>query len=172
MKKELDKKLVEKYPLIFRDRYAPATQTAMCWGFSCGDGWYNIIDTLCELLYANYNRAKNTYEFIKDKNGKKLWSVSKDLVTQEEIDEKRMVMEEEAKKIPIAIQVKEKYGGLRFYVNRATVEHYNYIAFAGRMSYHTCEECGAPGKLYIDGWHRTLCNIHAEMEDREDNTEE
>lgn len=21
--------------------------TAMCWGFSCGDGWFNIIDQLC-----------------------------------------------------------------------------------------------------------------------------
>lgn len=21
----------------------------MCWGFSCGDGWFNLIDVLCDL---------------------------------------------------------------------------------------------------------------------------
>ena len=34
------------------------------------------------------------------------------------------------------------------------------------MSYHTCEECGAPGKRYTDGWHQTLCDVHAEMHGR------
>jgi hypothetical protein len=23
------------------------TETAMCWGFECGDGWFNIINQLC-----------------------------------------------------------------------------------------------------------------------------
>jgi hypothetical protein len=31
------------------------------------------------------------------------------------------------------------------------------------MSYRTCEVCGAPGKRYSNGWHTTLCEIHAEM---------
>lgn len=47
MKNKLDNQLCEKYPKIFADRNAPMTETAMCWGFDCGDGWYNIIDTLC-----------------------------------------------------------------------------------------------------------------------------
>ena len=42
----------------------------------------------------------------------------------------------------------------------------NYISFAESMSYRTCEECGAPGKTYTDGWHRTMCDIHAAMEGR------
>ena len=58
MREELDLKLVEKYPLIFKNRYAPMTETAMCWGFSHGDGWYNIIDTLCGLLYSKYRQAQ------------------------------------------------------------------------------------------------------------------
>ena len=53
MRKELDEALCAKYPLIFRDRNAPMTQTAMCWGFSCGDGWYTIIDVLCEIGRAH-----------------------------------------------------------------------------------------------------------------------
>ena len=47
MNKELQDKLFEKYPKIFRQKDLPMQQTAMCWGISCGDGWYNIIDTLC-----------------------------------------------------------------------------------------------------------------------------
>ena len=48
MNPELDAQLVAKYPKIFADRYEDPTKTAMCFGFECGDGWYNIIDALCE----------------------------------------------------------------------------------------------------------------------------
>ena len=53
MSPELDKKLCETYPKIFRDRRGDKMVTAMCWGFECGDGWYNIIDRLCSLLQNN-----------------------------------------------------------------------------------------------------------------------
>ena len=62
MKQELDELLCAKYPLIFKDRNAPMTQTAMCWGFDCGDGWFTIIDTLCGLLTNKYDQAKERYE--------------------------------------------------------------------------------------------------------------
>jgi hypothetical protein len=47
MKKELDELVCQKYPLIFANRYRPMNETAMCWGFDCGDGWFNIVDQLC-----------------------------------------------------------------------------------------------------------------------------
>ena len=50
MDKTLDDKLVAKYPKIFRDRHASLMQSAMPWGFECDDGWYNLIDHLCEAL--------------------------------------------------------------------------------------------------------------------------
>lgn len=50
MKKELEDKLFEKYPVIFKDRTLPMTETCMCWGLSCGDGWYNLLDNLCKDL--------------------------------------------------------------------------------------------------------------------------
>ena len=50
MRNELDKKLCEKYPKIFAQRNKSMRETAMCWGFSCGNGWYDLIDTLCHLL--------------------------------------------------------------------------------------------------------------------------
>ena len=166
MKRELDEALCAKYPLIFKDRNADMRTTCMCWGLECGDGWYNIIDVLCGLLTSDYRQAESRYDFIKDKLGQPRWVSSKELVTQEQIDEAKAKLEEETLKVPVAVQVKEKFGGLRFYVQAATDKHYQYISFAESMSYRTCESCGAAGKTYTDGWHTTLCDIHAEMSGR------
>jgi len=166
MKRELDEALCAKYPLIFKDRNADMRTTCMCWGLECGDGWYNIIDILCGLLTSDYRQAESRYDFIKDKLGQPRWVSSKELVTQEQIDEAKAKLEEETLKVPVAVQVKEKFGGLRFYVQAATDKHYQYISFAESMSYRTCESCGAAGKTYTDGWHTTLCDIHAEMSGR------
>jgi hypothetical protein len=171
MKRELDSQLCEKYPLIFKDRNADMRTTAMCWGLECGDGWYNIIDVLCGLLTSDYRQAQSRYESIKDKVDKPQWEGSKNIITQEKIDEAKAKLDEETLKVPVAVQVKEKFGGLRFYVQAATDAHYKYITFAESMSYRTCEECGAPGKTYTDGWHTTLCDIHAAMAGKEEEYE-
>jgi len=164
MNEKLDRALCEKYPLIFRDRNAPMTQTAMCWGFSHGDGWYNIIDVLCGMLYSDYRHAKVRYENLvqwKEEGGAFPWKGGKE-ITDEEVATAKAKMEEEAERIPVASQVKEKFGGLRFYVDRASEKHYNYITFAENMSYRTCEECGNAGTHYSFGWHQTLCDKHAD----------
>jgi len=167
MKQELDEALCAKYPLIFKDRNADMRMTAMCWGFECGDGWYNIIDVLCGLLTSKYRQAKERYDYRAEVGvGGILYGTR--TVTQEDLDEAKQKMEEEAAKVPVASQVKEKFGGLRFYVQAATDEHYNYITFAESMSYRTCEVCGNPGKPYTDGWHSTLCETHAKEQNRED----
>ena len=171
MRKELDEALCAKYPLIFRDRHENMQVTAMCWGFECGDGWYNIIDILCGLLTSDYRQAESRYESIKDKVDQPQWEGSKNIITQEKIDETKAKLDEETLKVPVAVQVKEKFGGLRFYVNGATDKHWSYINFAESMSYRTCEECGAPGKTYTDGWHTTLCDVHAAMAGREEEYE-
>ena len=168
MKRELDEALCAKYPLIFKDRNADMRTTAMCWGLECGDGWYNIIDVLCGLLTSDYRQAQSRYDFIKDKVDQPQWEGSKKIITQEQIDEAKAKLDEETLKVPVAVQVKEKFGGLRFYVQAATDKHYNFISFAESMSYRTCESCGADGKTYTDGWHRTLCDIHAAMDGREE----
>jgi len=57
------------------------------------------------------------------------------------------------------IQVKEKFGGLRFYINEGTDEIHQRIAQAELESMKTCEITGKPGKIRTDiGWHRTLCD--------------
>ena len=57
-------------------------------------------------------------------------------------------------------QVKEKFGGLRFYVGAGNPVIWNRIQEAEKESYKTCEECGAPGQLRTDGWMKTLCEEH------------
>lgn len=58
-------------------------------------------------------------------------------------------------------QVKEKFGGLRFYINSASNEVHDRISKAENLSYDVCEECGEPGELRTDiGWVLTLCDTH------------
>lgn len=57
----------------------------------------------------------------------------------------------------VAAQVKEKFGGLRFYVNGATREAYDAISEAEGKSYEICERCGEPGTQRGGGWIVTLC---------------
>lgn len=58
----------------------------------------------------------------------------------------------------IVLQVKEKYGGLRFYIGAAPMWIHEFIHEMEELSYLICEECGAPGKLRTSGWYRTLCD--------------
>lgn len=62
----------------------------------------------------------------------------------------------------VAAQVKEKWGGLRFYVDGTTEENdkqvYEIIGKYEKLSYKTCENCGQPGKVRKGGWVRTLCD--------------
>jgi hypothetical protein len=170
MRRELDEALCAKYPLIFKDRNADMRTTAMCWGLECGDGWYNIIDILCALLTSDYRGAHIRYDHLVEAGvGGILYGTK--TVTQEDIDVAKAKLDEETLKVPVAVQVKEKFGWLRFYVQAATDKHYQYISFAESMSYRTCEDCGAPGKTYTDGWHTTLCDIHAAMAGKEEEYE-
>ena len=120
MNPENTKHLLEKYPEIFAQHKLPITQTAMCWLFECGDGWYVIIDTLCGLIQ----------HYIEGLPGE-------------------MVE---------ATQVKEKYGGLRFYINGGDDYVDGLIAFAEELSLRTCEQCGSTdGVTQTKGWVYTLC---------------
>lgn len=60
---------------------------------------------------------------------------------------------------PAVVQVKEKFGGLRFYVDCwLTDEQSDAITEAEAESYRTCESCGAPGRARDTGWVTTLCD--------------
>lgn len=60
-------------------------------------------------------------------------------------------------------QVKEKFGGLRFYINEGSDEIFNRITEAENKSYEICEVTGESGTLRTDiGWYRTLCDVEYE----------
>ena len=62
-------------------------------------------------------------------------------------------------------QVKEKFGGLRFYVqgvpeNKSKIVD-SLIMEAERKSFSTCENCGASGETVSkEDWLKTLCETH------------
>lgn len=55
-------------------------------------------------------------------------------------------------------QSKEKFGGLRFYINEAPKEVYDIIHKYERLSFEICETCGSAGKPRPGGWIKTLCD--------------
>lgn len=137
MREELDRQLVEKYPKIFANRYADMQTTAMCWGFEHGDGWYDIIDSLC----ANIQNHIDWQE----KMGNEIAQV-------------------------VAVQVKEKFGTLRFYYAGGDDYISGLVSMAESWSAVACEECGAPGTQNDGGWIKTLCETHRrEREERYEN---
>ena len=135
MNDDLDKKLCEKYPKIFKMRNASMQETCMCWGFSHGDGWFSILDAACANIQNHVDWKRKIEPFAS--------------MTDEEFDEIHQ---------PVASQVKEKFGGLRFYIDGADDYVSGVISMAESMSYRTCEYCGSPGISGGKGWIKTLCD--------------
>jgi hypothetical protein len=87
----------------------------------------------------------------------------KDLVT--ECHEKLLKIDKNYK----PVQVKEKFGGLRFYFDSSfghksmQANAMNKIVFEyEQKSYKICETCGAPGEPRRNyGWIKTACDEHA-----------
>ena len=57
-------------------------------------------------------------------------------------------------------QIKEKFGGLRFYYQGGDDEISGMVRMAEAWADVACEECGAAGKRRNGGWIRTLCDKH------------
>jgi hypothetical protein len=117
MNKENTQYLLEKYPNLYRQYYLSMRETCMNWGFSCMNGWLQIIDDL----------------------SRKITELDPDVQ---------------------ASQVKEKFGGLRFYIDGGSDEVYKLIEEAEEESYKTCEKCGTKENVSRTktGWIITLCD--------------
>lgn len=55
------------------------------------------------------------------------------------------------------VQIKQKFGGLRVYIEGGNSEIERLIRNAETLSFTICEQCGAPGKLGGRGWVRVRC---------------
>lgn len=130
MKKELQDKLYDKYPKIFRQKDLSIKESCMPWGICTDDGWYCLIDNLCG--QRQFDTDHNSYPQVE------------------------------------AIQVKEKFGTLRFYYNiiptvyKHTERQYGTIdgaiSFAEFFSSSICERCGSTEEVsQTKGWVKTLC---------------
>jgi hypothetical protein len=139
MKAELQKKLFEKYPELFCQKDLPMTHTAMCWGISTGNGWFDLIDQVCN----------DIVEYIKTLSD----SGTKVLALDYEED-----YDENAFYYPQFTQVKEKFGSLRIYYVGGDDNIFNIIDKAEDKSFEICEDCGAKGKANEGGWIRVNCD--------------
>lgn len=159
MRKELDEKLCEQFPLIFADRHKDPSETCMYWGFECGDGWYNIIYALCRTIQNHIDNNRRQIEWANEWNAK----VNDPDYKWDSLAEREP--RDVPKEVPqvVAMQVKEKFGSLRFYVSSADDEVFAMIDMAENMSCVTCEVCGSPGELRNEGWMKTLCDEHKDQ---------
>lgn len=126
--------LFKKYPDLFRERHLPPSETCMCWGIACGEGWCQLIDELCCNLHKLFTEAGLSGESY-----------------------------------PAAVQVKEKFAGLRFYLEfkdktvdkSVMTKAYELIQEAEGKSYYICDVCGEPGMERPGSWIVTRCDKHA-----------
>lgn len=188
--------------------YTPMTESCMCWGFSHGDGWFDIIWQLSlaiedELNYSWYQKRWFVlYDRLSLRWNRLIYKLSpvrkrhhkmegkgtrEDPIRRVEtgidpppLDEKivQYLFGEKTKigrfevdrtclkKLALTrasygfsvVQVKEKFGTLRFYANASNERISRLITLAERLTDTTCEDCGEAGKERPGGWIRTLCD--------------
>jgi hypothetical protein len=189
MKQELDKLLCEKYPKMMVNRNKSMQETCMCWGFSCGDGWFNILNQLMGNIQHHIDWKEKQREYARKYNEMAtqakagnfdLFEESMKDTVNLEYKEKRLaeIVAGDFRTVPESIpqvtldQVKEKFGTLRFYYTGGDDEISGMVRMAESMSGVTCEECGNPGERRGSGWIYTACDTHTKPEHLDSNEEE
>jgi len=158
MNKNNTYKLWEKYPTIFAGRYLSLQESLIPFGFECGDGWYNLIDELCETITIII--GNKDIKFVADQVKEKFGGL-------------RFYYHMEGKNVNNGLGwfshlmikfswVRQKYWKFihfrqKFYKNTTEkIEHA--IRVAEHKSYEICEICGKNGKLRGKGWLTTQCD--------------
>jgi hypothetical protein len=103
MNKELELKLVKKYPKILRDYGGDIMQTCMAWGMECDDGWHDLLDKclhklqyFCDLSSKEGENVQVIATQLKEKYGtlsfyftgeggkREDWDIIDDIITEAE----------------------------------------------------------------------------------------
>ena len=106
-------------------------------GFAVGKGWWPILESLCGNIQSHIDWWNKNHE-------------------------KHPVVEQ------VTInQIKEKFGGLRFYYTGGDDTIAGMVTMAESWAGHSCEDCGAPGTRRSGGWVRTLCDAHEAAREEE-----
>ena len=133
MNEELQDQLIKKYPSLFALKNSKSEPIAD--GIECGDGWFDILSSLCFLINQHEKNIEGNSKYRKTQN--------LEPITYEPVQ---------------FTQIKEKFGGLRIYTYGGDEYVKGSIAMAESWSYHTCEYCGEKGKPDKNGWIVTICN--------------
>lgn len=146
----LDNYLCKKYPKIFVQRNLSPQESCMHWGLATGNGWFSLLDTLCRQIQ----------HYIDNPN----WVPKNDGSGQYEKPP------EGTTRCPqfVALQVKEKFSGLRFYYSGGDEYIRGLVDCAEELSYTICEECGSMDNTVgrnKRGWIHTSCGRHADKSD-------
>ena len=184
MREELDKKLCETYPKMMVDRNKPMTETCMCWGFECGDGWYDLLNHLMSGIQHHIDWKQkqrsaaiaHNQAIIDAQRQPPNWTKFNEVYptnnswTEElrkSIINHTATLREVPNECPQVVlnQVKEKFGTLRFYYTGGDDYISGMVTLAESLSGTICEGCGSSAKTYwpksenggIGGWVRTLC---------------
>ena len=104
-------------------------------GVECAAGWWPIIESLCSHIQHHID-----------------WN-------NERAEKYPELCYKPIPQVTIA-QIKEKFGGLRFYYDGGNDIIAGMVTMAEAWASHACEECGAPGVLRHGGWIKTLCDTH------------
>jgi hypothetical protein len=170
MRTELQHKLINKYPTLFGLEGKSFFRHG---GIDCGDGWYKLLDKTLFLIdfYAkNPEPEKERFYQIKTWYNKIFWNNLLFHVVKlfpEKIyriffkylsAEPRYVMPKAPLKVNI-LQIKEKFAGLRLYVDSGEPYIDGVIRLAESFSYGVCEKCGTNEGVSQnkEGWNKTLC---------------
>jgi hypothetical protein len=138
MDQELQDKLFEKYPQIFINRTKSPMESCMSWGCEVGNGWYELLSSLCWRIFQHEKNIEDKKRILADQPER---------------------IKEELEYFPVKFdQVKEKYGGLRVYFTGGDNYVEGVIGMAEEYSYKVCEVCGNSGKPNKGGWITTLCD--------------
>lgn len=135
---ELQDKLYQKYPDLFSNRTKSPMESCMSWGCEIGNGWFDIVSSLCWMIQQHENNKRWHREYLEKNDLEKLKS--------------------EPEYFPVKFdQVKEKFGGLRIYFSGGDDYVEGLVSMAEAISYKTCETCGQKGEPNKGGWITTLC---------------
>lgn len=131
---EFARQMEEKYPLMFSENYG---------GFAIGPGWWPIIASLCANIQHHIDWSNKTRNnLLKD-------------------NPHNHPIPDEVEQVVVA-QIKEKFGGLRFYYDGGDSKIDGMVRIAESWAAKHCEECGKPGVQRNTGWIKTLCDEHEE----------
>lgn len=177
MRNLFEKALYEKYPKIFADKDKAENESPISQGIECDNGWFVIIDTLCNNIQKHIDTSFEERELAIKFNTMKSDAVADNWLRfdewyknpRDEIREsyKKRLLEASFQEVKdpvpqvVVEQIKEKFGTLRFYYRGGDDHVRNMVAMVEDLSSRTCEVCGSPGRTREGSWVRTLCDEHA-----------